>query len=115
VHVPISQSELEKLLSLSSNGFDPKTIPLTHHDGEHGSFAIESEAIGADAAWALGNLAKMRTTSPVNGPGDRGLTDQEADRLWTVISGALAQRLATEASRVGAIRDAVRAWLDTLT
>lgn len=60
MQVPITSDELDKLIKLSANGFDPKTIPLTHASGEHGTFAIESDTIGADAAWSLAQLAILR-------------------------------------------------------
>ena len=69
MHVPISQDELDKLIKLSANGFDPRTIPLTHASGEHGPFAIDSDATGADAAWALAQLAILRAEPlKVGGP-----------------------------------------------
>jgi hypothetical protein len=58
MNVPITTAELEQLIRLSANRLDPRVIPLTHTSSEHGSFAIESEAIGAD--WALAELALLR-------------------------------------------------------
>jgi len=70
MHVPITKDELDYLIQASSNGFDPRVIPLTHASSEHGSFAIESDAIGAD--WALAQLALRRgesgSTVRVGGP-----------------------------------------------
>lgn len=112
MHVPITKTELEALVSAARN----QTIPLTHSTDTrtNSGFAIDEDAVGA--SWALATLANLRLrTEPVNEPGDRGLTDQEVDRLRTIISSALAQRLDTEAARIGAITSAVRAWLDTLT
>lgn len=125
MHVPITKGELEALVTLARN----QVIPLTSTTDTRvdSGFAIDADAVGSD--WALAQLANTRLAvqfrlakeldarpgTPVNEPGDRGLTDQEADRLGTVISGALAERLPTEAGRIGAIRDAVRAWLETLT
>ena len=60
MHVPITNAELDQLLKLSANGFDPRVIPLTHASSEHGSFAIESDAVGAD--WALARLSLLRAT-----------------------------------------------------
>jgi hypothetical protein len=126
VHVPITVAELEGLVALAGHG---KTIPLTATTDTRvdSGFALNADAVDAD--WALASLANMRLDvglrlakaldeqppTPVNEPGDRGLTDQEADRLRTIISGALGQRLDTEAERIGAITSAVRAWLETLT
>ena len=70
MHVPITNDELDELIKLSANGFDPRVIPLTHASSEHGSFAIESESSGAD--WALAQLAIRRgltsSTVRVGGP-----------------------------------------------
>jgi hypothetical protein len=126
MHVPLTKAELEGLVALAGHG---KTIPLTASTDTRvdSGFAVNADAVDAD--WCLATLANMRLDVglrlsreldaappvPVNEPGDRGLTDQEADRLRTVISGALGKPLATEALRIDAIATAVRAWLETLT
>ena len=114
MHVPITKDELEALVSAAHN----QTIPLTRSTDTRtdSGFAIDEDAVGA--SWALATLANLRLRGePVNEPGDRGLTDQEAQRLQTVVSGAFGACPpdATDTDRIATVTAYVRGWLDTLT
>jgi hypothetical protein len=127
MHVPLSTGELEALVALARS----KVIPITATNDSRvdSGFAIDAEA--TDAEWALAQLANTRLAvgirmaeeinrlrdAPVNEPGDRGLTDQEAAHLRTIIRGAWAQSApgASQADQIAMIAAGVRGWLDTLT
>lgn len=70
MHVPITQDELGALIEASARTADGFTVPLTHASGEHGSFALDADAIGASDALAV--LANRRgqsaSTVRVGGP-----------------------------------------------
>jgi hypothetical protein len=128
VHVPLTKAELEGLVALAGHG---KTIPLTPSTDTRvdSGFALNADAFDAD--WALAALANLRLDvglrlagaldeqlpATVNESDDRGLTDQEADRLRTVISGALGRALpqGSDSATITEVATAVRAWLETLT
>lgn len=124
MHVAITSAELEGLVSLARG----KTIPLTASTDTRvdSGFALNADSIEAD--WALAQLANVRLdvnlrlaakleAKPVNEPGDRGLTDQESQRLRTVVSAAFGACPpdASEADRIATVAAHVRGWLDTLT
>lgn len=114
MHVPITKDELEALVSAAHN----QTIPLTRSNAMRtdSGFAIDEDAVGA--SWALATLANLRLRGePVNEPGDRGLTDKEAQSLHTIVSGSFAACPpdATENYRIAKVTANVRGWLDTLT
>lgn len=61
MHVPITPDELTALIEASARISGGYTVPLTHASGDHGTFALDADAVGSYEALAV--LANLRSQS----------------------------------------------------